>query len=98
MSNKALQKVVKKWLKKIKRENLNRVYSAQYPLKINKVIQIPLQIQKSANKICHLRILNQQKEKAAAAKVFLEINLKIQEMKKILKPNVTATNLSLQIL
>jgi len=83
---------------KIKILSINRVFSAHFPRKINKFIQIPLQTPKLANKIYRLKILNQQKEKAAVVRVFSETSLRIQEMKRILKPNVIAINQSRQIL
>ena len=83
---------------KIKMQNLNRVYSARFRRRVNNFIQIHLQTLQLSNKIYHLRILSQQKEKAAVVRVILGISLKIQGMKRILMPNVTAINLSRQFL
>ena len=97
--NQAMQnKDIRNLYMKIKILSINRVFSAHFPRKINKFIQIPLQTPKLANKIYRLKILNQQKEKAAVVRVFSETSLRIQEMKRILKPNVIAINQSRQIL
>lgn len=99
MHNQAMQsKDIKNLYMKIKILSINRVFLAHFPRKINKFIQIPLQTPKLANKIYRLKILNQQKERAAVVKVFSETSLRIQEMKRILKPNVIAINQSRQIL